>query len=222
MANPAAPTAVSTASATTAPATGANAAAKIEKTEQALETLEDGTLPVTNASTEAHGAAEEHVAPSALGFDASMLVALAMIAVIVLALWKKVPAMIAGALDGQIANIKQQLDQATALRAEAEAIKAEYEAKAKQAAKDAVDMKAAAEEEAKLIIANAKSDATALIGRRAKAAEEKIAAAERAAIADVRNTAASAAAAAAAQLIATHHDANADAALIDQSISALN
>ena len=74
----------------------------------------------------------------------------------------------------------------------------------------------------KLIVARAKTDATALIARRAKAAEEKIAAAERAAIADVRNKAASAAAAAAAQLIATHHDAKADAALIDQSIAALN
>ncbi len=222
MANPAAPTAAQAAPATAAPAPEASTVAKIEKAEQALEVLEDGALPVTNASTETHGATEEHVAPSALGFDASMLVALAMIAVILLALWKKVPAMIAGALDGQIAGIRQQLDQATALRAEAEAIKAEYEAKAKQAAKDAIDMKASAEEEAKLIIANAKSDATALIGRRAKAAEEKIAAAERAAIADVRNTAASAAAAAAAQLIATHHDAKADAALIDQSISSLN
>jgi len=196
MANPAAPTAVST-----VPATAA---------------------PVTQASTEAPHAAEEHVSPSALGFDATMLVALAMIAVILLALWKKVPAMIAGALDGQIASIKQQLDQATALRAEAEAIKAEYEVKAKQAAQDAIDMKASAEEEAKLIIARAKADATALIGRRAKAAEEKIAAAERTAIADVRNMAASTAAAAAAQLIATHHDAKADGALIDQSISALN
>jgi F-type H+-transporting ATPase subunit b len=176
----------------------------------------------THATTEAHSGAEEHVTPSALGFDASMLVALAMLAVIALAIWKKVPAMIAGALDGQIAGIRTQLDQATALRAEAEAIKAEYEAKAKQAAIDAEAMKAAAEEEAKLIISRAKSDATALIGRRAQAAEDKIAAAERAAIADVRKTAATAAAAAAAQLIAAHHDAKSDAALIDQSIASLN
>jgi F-type H+-transporting ATPase subunit b len=175
-----------------------------------------------HATTEAHAGAEKHVAPSALGFDASMLVALAMLAVIALALWKKVPAMIAGALDNQIAGIRAQLDQATALRAEAEAIKAEYEAKAKQAAIDADAMKASAEEEAKLIISRAKSDATVLIGRRAQAAEDKIAAAERAAIADVRKTAATAAAAAAAQLIAAHHDAKADAALIDQSIASLN
>ncbi|HEV7233036.1 MAG TPA: F0F1 ATP synthase subunit B [Sphingorhabdus sp.] len=165
---------------------------------------------------------EAHAEPAALGMDATMWVALAMIFVLALALWKKVPAMIGGALDNQIAGIKAQLDQATALRAEAEAIKAEYEAKAKQAALDAEGIKASAEEEAKLIVAQAKDDATALIGRRAKAAEEKIAAAERAAIADVRAKAASAAAAAAAQLIATHHDAKADAGLVDQSIASLN
>ncbi|MFN3618670.1 F0F1 ATP synthase subunit B [Sphingorhabdus sp.] len=206
MANPTAPTeatATATASATDAGVTSSSVAE-------------------TTATTETPGGEEEHVSPSALGFDATMLVALAMLAVIVLAIWKKVPAMIAGALDSQIAGIRAQLDQATALRAEAEAIKTEYEAKAKQAAIDAEAMKAAAEEEAKLIVSRAKSDATALIGRRAQAAEEKIAAAERAAIADVRKKAASAAAAAAAQLIAVHHDATADAALIDQSIAALN
>ena len=173
------------------------------------------------ATTGAAGV-EEHAEPSALGFDATMLVALAMLVVIGLAIWKKVPAMIAGSLDKQISGIKAQLDQATALRAEAEAIKAEYEAKAKQAAQDAIDMKAAAVEEAKLIVSQAKVAATDLIGRRAKAAEDKIAAAERTAIADVRAKAAAVSAAAAAQLIATHHDANADAALVDASISSLN
>jgi F-type H+-transporting ATPase subunit b len=206
MANPAVETEAATAAAVPATDAGAIATPAAE----------------THATTEAHANAEEHVTPSALGFDASMLVALAMLAVIALALWKKVPAMIAGALDSQIAGIRAQLDQATALRVEAEAIKAEYEAKAKQAAIDAEAMKVAAEEEAKAIVARAKSDATALIGRRAQAAEDKIAAAERAAIADVRKTAATAAAAAAAQLISAHHDAKADAALIDQSIASLN
>ena len=214
------PTIATEAAAAVAPVSAAPAG-KLQEAEKTLDMLEDDAVPLTHSGTEtAH--AGEHVAPSALGFDATMLVALAMIAVIVLAIWKKVPAMIAGALDNQIAGIRLQLDQATALRAEAEAIKTEYEAKAKQAAIDAEAMKASAEEEAKSIIARAKSDATALIGRRAQAAEEKIAAAERAAIADVRKKAASAAAAAAAQLIAVHHDAKADAALIDQSIASLN
>ncbi len=193
---------------------------KVQEAEKALNMLEDDAVPTTHSGTEAAG--EEHAVPSALGFDATMLVALAMLVVIALAIWKKVPAMVAGALDKQISGIKAQLDQATALRAEAEAIKGEYKARAEQAAKDAIDMKAAAEEEAKLIVAQAKTDATNLIGRRAKAAEEKIAAAERAAIADVRAKAASVSAAAAAQLIAAHHDAKADASLVDQSISSLN
>ena len=218
------PVASNEATVSASPANSVSAPAdKLQEAEKVLDVLEDDAVPLTRSSTEAaHGGAEEHVTPSAFGFDASMLVALAMLAVIILAIWKKVPAMIAGALDGQIAGIKQQLDQATALRAEAENIKVEYEAKAKQAARDADAMKASAEAEAKQIVARAKSDATALIERRAKAAEEKIAAAERAAIADVRNKAASAAAAAAAQLIAAHLDAKADAALIDQSIASLN
>ena len=219
MANPTIATQAATAA---APASDMAApAAKMQEAEKTLDMLEDDAVPVTHSGTEA-APAGEHATPSALGFDATMLVALAMLVVLALAIWKKVPAMIAGALDKQIAGIKQQLDQATALRAEAEAIKSEYEAKAKQAAIDAEAMKAAAEEEAKLIVARAKSDATALIGRRTQAAEEKIAAAERAAIADVRNKAASAASAAAAQLIAVHHDAKADAALIDESIAQLN
>jgi F-type H+-transporting ATPase subunit b len=176
----------------------------------------------TQATTEAAHGGEEHAVPSAFGFDATMLVALAMLVVIGLAIWKKVPAMIASALDKQIAGIKEQLDAATKLRAEAEAIKAEYEAKAKQAAVDAESMKANAAEEAKLIIANAKKHATAMVARRAKMAEDKIAAAETAAIADVRGAAAATAAAAAEHLIISSTDANADATLIDASIASLN
>jgi F-type H+-transporting ATPase subunit b len=163
-----------------------------------------------------------HVAPSALGFDASMLVALAMIVVILLAIWKKVPGMIGAALDKQISAIQEQLDAATKLRAEAEAIKAEYVAKSQQATADAEQMKLAAAEEAKQIVAKAKTDAADMVARRGKLAEDKIAAAEAAAIADVRAKVAAVSAAAAQQIIATSADAKTDAALIDQAISSLN
>lgn len=185
-------------------------------------TVDGAPVGDTHASTEAHGGGEAHAAPSAWGMDAPMWVALAMLVVIAFAIWKKIPAMVGGMLDQQIAGIKDQLDQATNLRKEAEAIKAEYEAKAKAAAADAEAMKANAEEEAKAIVAKAKADATALIARRSKAAEEKIAAAERASVADVRAKAANAAAAAAAQLIAAHHDAKTDAGLVDATIAKLN
>lgn len=174
------------------------------------------------AGTTVDGAEPEHAVPSALGFDATMLVALAMLIVIGLAIWKKVPAMIAGALDKQIAAIREQLDVATNLRKEAEAIKAEYQAQARQATRDAAAMKIAAEAEAKDIIARAKDDATALIARRGKMAEDKIAAAEAAAIADVRAKAASTAIAAATAMIAQSNDSKAKSSLIDAAISQLN
>jgi F-type H+-transporting ATPase subunit b len=176
----------------------------------------------THASTEVAHGGEEHATPSALGFDATMLVALAMLIVIGIALWAKVPALVASILDKQIAGIKAQLDAATNLRAEAEAIKTEYQAKAKQAAVDAESMKAAAVEEAKQIIATAKQNATNMVTQRGKMAEAKIAAAEEAAIADVRAAAAATAAAAAEHIIVSNKDASVDVALIDSSIASLN
>jgi len=131
-------------------------------------------------------AAEHHADPTALGLDPTGWVALSMVAVFAIMLWKKVPALVAGMLDKQIAGIKEQLDAASQLRAEAEALKAEYEAKAKSAVRDAEAMQAAAAKEADDIVAQARVDAATLIVRRGKMAEEKIAAAERAAIAEVR------------------------------------
>lgn len=176
----------------------------------------------THATTEAPGAPEHHATPTAFGIDPSGYVALSMIAVFGIMLWKRVPSIIAAALDKKIAGIKEQLDTAARLRTEAETLKAEYEKKIKNAAVEAESLKAAAEEEAKLLVAKAKEDATALIARRTKSAEDKIAAAERAAVADVRAKAAVAATAAAAQLIASNHDAKADKGLVDQTIAHLN
>ncbi|WP_443027121.1 F0F1 ATP synthase subunit B family protein [Sphingomonas sp. LB3N6] len=164
----------------------------------------------------------EHVAdPTALGLTSTGWVAVAMIVVILLMIWKKVPGMIGKMLDARIAGIRTQLDEAKALRAEAEAIRTEYEAKAKTAHVEAEAMKAHAHHEAAAIIAKAKAGAEDLMARRAKMAEDKIAAAERAAIAEVRARAADAAAKAAGILIAEHHDAAADRAMVDRSISGL-
>jgi F-type H+-transporting ATPase subunit b len=180
----------------------------------------DATHASTGAEPE-HGGGE-HAVPSALGFDATMLVALAMLVVIGIAIWKKVPALIGGALDKQIAGIREQLDAATNLRKEAEGIKAEYQAKAAEAEKDAARMRANAETEAADIIAKAKADATALITNRSQVAEAKIAAAEQSAIADVRQKAAGIAAAAAEQILAKQLGGGKDKSLIDDAISALN
>ena len=82
-------------------------------------------------------------------------------------------------------------------------------------------MKSRAEEEAALLLSDAKTNTQALIKRRQKMAEDKIAAAERAAIADIRVKAVSAATAAAAALIAENHDAKADKDMVDGTIKSL-
>jgi F-type H+-transporting ATPase subunit b len=176
----------------------------------------------THATTEAlGGAAESHSDPSALGLDATMWVALAMLVVMGIFIWQRVPAMITKALDSKIASIRAQLDQASALRKDAEALKAEYQGKAKQADEDIAAMRANANREAQDIVAKARIDAEALIVRRTAMAEAKIAAAELAAIADVRATAAHVAATAASQIIASSHSAAADKALVDNAIAGL-
>jgi len=173
------------------------------------------------ASTGAPGGHAEHVEESAFGLTPPGWVALAMLVVVAIMIWKKVPAVIGRALDKKIAEIREQLDEASRLRAEAEALKAEYQAKAAAAADEARAILAHAHEEAGEIVTQARADATALIERRGRMAEDKIAAAERAAVAEVRARAAAAAAAAAATLIGERHDASADKALVDQTIAGL-
>jgi F-type H+-transporting ATPase subunit b len=176
----------------------------------------------TTATTEVAGhAPSEHAEPTALGLTPTGWVALAMIAVFALFLWKRVPAAVGRALDQQIATIRNRLDEASALRAEAEALKKEYQKKAKAAEKDAAAMIERAKHEAEAIVAKADSDAAAMIERRTRMAEDKIAAEERSAINELRASAAAAAARAAEKLIAERHDASADAGLVDQAISGL-
>jgi F-type H+-transporting ATPase subunit b len=186
---------------------------------------EHGAMPqtgghaVATTADEGHGA--PHAEPSALGMDATAWVALAMIVVIALLLWKKVPAAIARGLDSKIAGIRSQLDEAAQLRAEAEALRNEYQAKAASAEAEAAALIERARNEAETIVAQAEADSAALIERRGIMAENKIAAAERAAIDQIRTKAATAAAAAAAQLIAEGLDRDTDKSIVDRTIVGL-
>ena len=173
----------------------------------------------TTAGTEVP--AEHHEEPTALGLNAGGWVALAMLVVFAIMIWKRVPSAVAKTLDDQIAAIRKRLVEAASLRAEAEQLKKEYQKKAKAADKEAAAMIDRAKHEAEAIVAKANSDAEALVERRAKMAEEKIAAEERNAINELRAAAATAATRAAEKLIADRHDAASDAKLIDQAISTL-
>src|SRR5437763_14951997 len=158
------------------------------------------------------------VEPTFLGLNPGGWVALAMLVVFAILIWKKVPGAIGRALDSKIALIRDQLAEAESLRKEAEALKAGYEGKSASADKDREALLERARHEADEIVANAKADAETLIGRRTRMAEDKIAAEERAAVEQLRATAADAAARAAARLIAERHDAGTDANLVDQAI----
>lgn len=194
----------------------------------AQSTKGDAELPyggeqalTSEAAEGAHGVVP-HAEPTALGLDATAWVALAMLVVIAIMLWKKVPAAIGRSLDKKIAAIREQLDEAKQLRAEAEALKAEYEARAAQAGAEAATMIERARHEAEAIVEQAKADSAALVERRTRMAEDKIAAAERSAVQEVRAKAAVAAAAAAERLIRDQHDAAADKAMVDQAIAGLS
>lgn len=167
----------------------------------------------------------EHGPPDSaylLGFmDDAMFVSIAMLIVFAIIVWKRVPQAIGKALDKKIAGIREQLDEAEALRNEAEALKAEYAAKAAAAEAEAAAIVERAHHEADGIVEQAREDAEALVERRGRMAEEKIAAEERAAVDQLRGAVAEAARQAAARLIAERVDAQADEALVEQAIGRL-
>lgn len=106
-------------------------------------------------------------------------------------------------LDQRQARIKSELDEAKRLRAEAQALLAEFERKGKEAEGEAEAIIASAKAEAERLAAEAKVRMEEFVARRTKMAETKISQAEAQALADVRSAAANAAVAAAEKILAT-------------------
>ncbi len=160
--------------------------------------------------------------PTLLGLSAEGWVYVGLTVFLALAvILGKAPQRIAEALDARIANTRRQLDEAKAIRAEAEALLTQAKARNAASAGDAAAIIAHAEAEASALLAKAEKDAADLMTRRAKMAEDKIGAAERSAVAEVRALAADAATRAATAIIAERHDGSADKRLVDQSIAGL-
>jgi F-type H+-transporting ATPase subunit b len=176
----------------------------------------------THATTEAHGGVAEH-GPELLGLNAEGWVYVGLTIFLLLTIFvAKAPKRITDILDARIADTRRNLDEAQALRTEAEKLLADAKAKIAASAGDASAIVAHAEAEAMQMIDDARVKAADLTTRRTKMAEDKIAAAERAAVADVRARAASLAASIATAAIADSHDAGADKSLIDSAIARLN
>ncbi|MGI1662424.1 F0F1 ATP synthase subunit B [Palleronia sp. KMU-117] len=130
----------------------------------------------------------------------------------------KVPGMIAGLLDKRAVQIRSDLDEARALRDEAQSLLASYERKQREVAEQSARIVAQAREEAQLAADEAKRDLEKSVARRLQAAEEKIASAEASAIRGVRDQAVQVAIAAAGDVLAKQMTKESAAGLIDDAI----
>ncbi len=124
-------------------------------------------------------------------------------------------------LDRRSHAIKQELDEASRLRAEAEAMLKDAEAKRTAAIAQAADMVALAGREAERLATELLADAQAAAIRREQMAKSRIAAAETAAIIEVRNLAASLAVKVTERILAETIDGQHDRSLIDRAINDL-
>ncbi len=128
---------------------------------------------------------------------------------------------LAGTLDARAVAVKTELEEASRLRREAEAMLRDAEKQRTDALADARALIEGAQAEASRVSAAAAVEAEASARRREQMAIDRIAAAEKAAVDDVRMAAAEIATAAARQVMAEGVTADVDAGLIDQAIAQL-
>jgi len=154
--------------------------------------------------------------------DATFFVALGFFTFIGILIWKKVPNMIAGALDGKAKEIEDQLDNARTLREDASKMLASYQRQQREAEEQVKQFVAQAEAESKLLADEAKQNIEDMVRRRTRLAEQKIAQAEAAAVGEIQQIVAEVAVSAARELIADNLKEADQKALIKDSIEGLD
>jgi F-type H+-transporting ATPase subunit b len=128
---------------------------------------------------------------------------------------------VAGMLDARATVIRAEIDEATRLRREAEAMLKDAEARRSEALAEAKALLEGAKAEAERVAAAAAAAAEEAARRRERMAIDRIGAAEKAAIAEVRIAAAEVASNAAAEVLRRDLDAASDAVLVNRAIAAL-
>lgn len=151
--------------------------------------------------------------------DSTFWAFIALLLFIALIVYLKVPGMIGRSLDERAENIKKELEEARTLREDAQQLLAEYHRKRKEAEKEAGDIVAAAEREAKALLEDAKRSTEEFVARRNKLAEQKIATAETDAINAVRASAVDLAIAAAGKIVADKVDSKVAGSLFKDAVS---
>lgn len=130
-----------------------------------------------------------------------------------------VPGMISRKLDERAVRIKAELDEARALRDEAQALLASYERRQKEVKAQAEDIVTAARLESEKAAEAAKEDIRKSVVRRLQTAGEQIAAAEQAAIRQIRDQAVAVAVAAAGDVLKQRMAPDSAGKLIDGAIA---
>ncbi|MFV1874995.1 F0F1 ATP synthase subunit B [Nioella sp.] len=151
-------------------------------------------------------------------FNTDFVVLISFLVFIGVLVYFKVPGILMGLLDQRAEQIRNELDEARALREEAQTILASYERKQREVAEQSERIVAHAREEAQIAAEQAKADLKASIARRLAAAEDQIASAENSAVREVRDRAISIAVAAAAEVIAARTSAADQNKLIEGAI----
>ncbi|QBY01530.1 F0F1 ATP synthase subunit B [Rhodophyticola sp. CCM32] len=152
-------------------------------------------------------------------FDTNFVVLIGFLLFLAIIFYFNIPGMLGGMLDSRAAQIRADLDEARALREEAQTILASYERKQREVAAQSERIVAAARADATAAAEQAKEDLKTAIARRLQAAEDQIASAEQSAVRDVRDRAVEVAVAAAAQVIAAQTTAAEANKLIDAAIA---
>jgi F-type H+-transporting ATPase subunit b len=149
---------------------------------------------------------------------ATLWATVALVIFLAIAVYIKVPGLIAKALDARAAKISDELEDARLLREEAQQLLGQYQRKRKEAEQEAADIVAAAKREADMLAAEAHKKIEDYVTRRTSLAEQKIGQAEREAIGEVRASAVDIAVEAARTLLAGKIDAKAGADLFKASL----
>lgn len=151
--------------------------------------------------------------------NTDFVVLLGFIVFIAVLVYFKVPGMLGGLLDKRAEGIQAELDEAKALREEAQALLASYERRQREVQEQADRIIAHAKEEAQVAGEQAKVDLAKSIERRLAAAEDQIASAQAGAVKEVRDRAIAVAIKAAQEVVSKQMTAADAAKSIDEAIS---
>jgi F-type H+-transporting ATPase subunit b len=150
--------------------------------------------------------------------DNHFWVGLAFLVLVVILVMVGVPGMLAKALDARGLKIQAQLDEATRIREEAQALLARIKTQQVETEAAAVEMLATARSEAKRLAKEAEDKLAEQIKRRGELAERKIATAEASAAAEVKAAAADLAAQIAEQVLTARIAGAKTDSLVDSAI----